>query len=77
MKVRIAIMLAVLVVAVGLVAYAGCPPLIKCPMHNVDSRPTGRTKTTGGFQHQWAEYHCPGFEREPEHDFWVECNIPY
>jgi hypothetical protein len=73
MKKRIAVILALLIVATAMVAYASCDYYAMCPMHNISSSATGRTKYTNGGQHMWAEYHCPGFQSEPPHDFWVEC----
>jgi len=72
MKVRMAVMLVALIVVSAALVYA-CDYQATCPMHNLRSTSTGQTKYTDGGQHMWAEYHCPGFQSEPPHNFWVEC----
>jgi hypothetical protein len=72
MKVRMAVMLAVLIVVSAALVYA-CDYQATCPMHNLRSNATGQTKRTDGGQHEWAEYQCPGIQNEAPHTFWADC----
>jgi hypothetical protein len=74
MKVRMAVVLAVLVLVAVSAVYANCDFQATCPMHSISARATGQTKRTDGGQHSWAEYHCPGMQSEAAHNFWVQCD---
>jgi hypothetical protein len=66
--------IALVIITLATVGVTACDNSAKCPQHDIDSKATGKQKYTDGGQKHWAEYKCPGFQNDPEHTFWVQCD---